>query len=174
MDRLCSGCFWSIACLFLKVSTEEQIAMNSKNKGLFFLSFFPSFPPLPPSLRKERNVSSWFFSPFRKLMAIKWCLHLPRTTHLPHPWRQKKVGVRVESPCPAQPWEPRSGARGASPMSWTPWSKGKWKSSSKTSQKVRPGKLAKISCVLFFFSPDPLDAYTFLIVPFSALFAFPC
>jgi len=25
---------------FLKVSTEEQTAMNSKNKGLFFLSIF--------------------------------------------------------------------------------------------------------------------------------------
>lgn len=130
--------------------------MNSKNKGLFFLSVLFFFP----FCKKRKKCFILFFSPFRKLMAIKWCLHLPRTTHLPHPWRQKKVGVRVESPCPAQPWEPRRGARGASRMSWTPWSKGKWKSSSKTSQKVRPGKLAKIFCVLFF-SADPLDTYTF-------------
>lgn len=59
------------------------------------------------------NHSPLFAVSSRKSMAIKLCLHWPRTTHLPHLRRQKKVGDRAASPCQAQPWGLRSGARAA-------------------------------------------------------------
>lgn len=171
MDRLCSGCFWSIACLFLKVSTEEQVAMNSKNKGLFFLSFCRFiFPPLFKK-RKERFIL--FFLPFQEVDGNKvmssFAPHNSSTSPLKAEEGGRQSGESLSSTALGTP-ERRKGSLADVVDTLK---QRKMEELIKNEPEGKAWEAGQNFLCSFLFSRSFGYIY-FLIVPFSALFAFPC